>query len=139
MNIFENIDYLRVKPNYFDNSQFLPPANEVWGKVIFSEACVKNSVHRGGVPGPGGCLLLGRVSAPWRGVCSLKGCLVGGVVCFQGGVCSRGAWSGGVCFRGDLCLVEMYPGRLLLQAVRITGTIAPCKQPLRGCNKIEEA
>ena len=23
---------------------FLPPANEVWGKVIFSEACVKNSV-----------------------------------------------------------------------------------------------
>ena len=28
---------------------FLPPANEVWGKVIFSEACVKNSVHSGGV------------------------------------------------------------------------------------------
>ena len=27
--------------------RFLPPANEVWGKVIFSEACVKNSVHRG--------------------------------------------------------------------------------------------
>ena len=26
----------------------LPPANEVWGKVIFSVACVKNSVHRGG-------------------------------------------------------------------------------------------
>ena len=25
----------------------LPPANEVWGKVIFSEACVKNSLHRG--------------------------------------------------------------------------------------------
>ena len=32
------------------NLGFLPPANEVWGKVIFSEACVKNSVHRGGVP-----------------------------------------------------------------------------------------
>ena len=29
---------------------FLPPANEVWGKVIFSEACVKNSVHGGGLP-----------------------------------------------------------------------------------------
>ena len=26
-----------------------PPANEVWGQVIFSEACVKNSVHRVGV------------------------------------------------------------------------------------------
>ena len=25
----------------------LPPANEVWGKVIFSEACVKKSVHGG--------------------------------------------------------------------------------------------
>ena len=25
----------------------LPPANEVWGKVIFLVACVKNSVHRG--------------------------------------------------------------------------------------------
>ena len=26
----------------------LPPANEVWGKVIFSVACVNNSVQRGG-------------------------------------------------------------------------------------------
>ena len=26
----------------------LPPANEVWGKVIFSEVCVKNSVRKGG-------------------------------------------------------------------------------------------
>ena len=31
------------------NKIFLPPAKEVWGKVIFSEACVKNSVH-GGLP-----------------------------------------------------------------------------------------
>ena len=29
---------------------FLPPANEVWGKVIFSETCVKNSVDGGGLP-----------------------------------------------------------------------------------------
>ena len=27
--------------------KFSPPANEVWGKVIFSVACVKNSVHGG--------------------------------------------------------------------------------------------
>ena len=27
--------------------QLLPPANKVWGKVIFSEACVKNSIHGG--------------------------------------------------------------------------------------------
>ena len=30
------------------DSSFLPPANEVWGKVIFSVARVKNSVHGGG-------------------------------------------------------------------------------------------
>ena len=28
------------------SNPLLPPANEVWGKVIFSVACVKNSVHR---------------------------------------------------------------------------------------------
>ena len=32
---------------YFTSYLLLPPANEVWGKVIFSEACVKNSLHRG--------------------------------------------------------------------------------------------
>ena len=36
------------------------------GKVMFSQTCVKNSVHRGG-SAPGGCLLWGGVSAP-RGV-----------------------------------------------------------------------
>ena len=45
------------------HQSFLPPANEVWGKVIFSEVCVKNSVHR-------------RVPVPRR-------------VWSQGGVCSR--------------------------------------------------
>ena len=28
-------------------TQLLPPANEVWGKVIFLVACVKNPVYRG--------------------------------------------------------------------------------------------
>ena len=28
--------------------QSLPPANEVWGKVMFSQACVITSVHGGG-------------------------------------------------------------------------------------------
>ena len=44
----------------------LPPENEVWGKVIFSQACVKNSVHMG-VPAPGGLL---------PGGACLGGCLV---------------------------------------------------------------
>ena len=34
---------------YFDHLQFLlSPAKEIWGKVIFSEACVENSVNGGG-------------------------------------------------------------------------------------------
>ena len=40
-----------------DAIHLLLSANEVWGKVIFSEACVKNSVHGGGG-------YLGRYS-PW--------------------------------------------------------------------------
>ena len=82
--------------------KFLPFTKKVWGKVIFSEICVKNSVHRGGracsgwgvtapggvccqgVPVPGGSLLPERwVPAPggsapvWgllpQGACS-RGC-----------------------------------------------------------------
>ena len=33
---------------FIRSTQFLPPANEVWGKVIFSVPCVKNSVHSRG-------------------------------------------------------------------------------------------
>ena len=44
-------------------SKLLLPANEVWGKVIFSQVCVKNSVHRGGVSAPRGVPGWG-VSAP---------------------------------------------------------------------------
>ena len=71
-----------------------PPANEVWGKVIFSQACVIPSVQVGG----------GRV---WkRGVRGGGACVAGGHVC-QGvciaevGVDSRGDMHGrGVCVVG---------------------------------------
>ena len=75
---------------------YLPPANEVWGKVIFSQACVKNSVHRGrscpgGVPAPR------RVPGP--------------------GGCVAGLGGGGLLPVG--CLVEIPPGWPLLRAIRI--------------------
>ena len=38
--------YPMCRPGVGDK-HFLPPANEVWGKVIFSVAYVKNSVHGG--------------------------------------------------------------------------------------------
>ena len=56
---------IQISPNYnaycsiYFCTQLLPPANEVWGKVIFSVACVKKSVHGGsasvhaGIPPPG--------------------------------------------------------------------------------------
>ena len=63
----------------------LPPANEVWGKVIFLHLFV--ILFTGGMPGPGGCLLRGGsapggsgpagVSGP-GGVSAPRGCLVPG-------------------------------------------------------------
>ena len=68
-------------------SDQLPPANEVWGKVIFSEASVKNSVHRG----VGGSLV--------RGVPASRGLSGSGGACSGGGgwVWSGGSGPGGVC------------------------------------------
>ena len=49
------------------NEIFLPPANEVWGRVICLQACVCPQ---------GGCLLPGGVCS--GGVCSQEGCLFWG-------------------------------------------------------------
>ena len=41
----------------FCKVSFSPPANEVWGKVIFSQACVSPSVHGGrGLASRGVCI-----------------------------------------------------------------------------------
>ena len=69
------------------NGNFLPPANEVRGKVIFSEACVTHSVHEGGVRGSGA----------WLGVC-----VAGGM--HDGGVWQRGCVARGLHGRGRACI-----------------------------------
>ena len=68
---------------------FLPPENEVWGKVICLQVCACPqagawsrregipSPGGGGIPGPGGCLVLGCVPGP-RGAWFRMGCLVPG-------------------------------------------------------------
>ena len=67
---------------------FLPPANEVWGKVICLHLFV--ILFTGKVPGPRGCLLPGGGGAPApRGRCLLLG-----------GVCSRGSAPGGCLLPG---------------------------------------
>ena len=58
------------------------PQTEVWGKVIFSEACVKNSVHRGGVHGGrGACMIVGGACMVVGGVLLLRACMVAGGAC----------------------------------------------------------
>ena len=65
-----------------------PPANEVWGKVIFSEACVKNSVPVGGEGGGAGMCGCWRACVVTGGACVVAGdvCawLLGGHVWLQG-------------------------------------------------------
>ena len=38
----------KVEQPSYQTNKFLPPANEVWGKVIFLHLSVSHSVHRGG-------------------------------------------------------------------------------------------
>ena len=103
---------LLVPPGGFEASpmgiplrwRLLLPVNEVWGKVIFSQACVKNSVHRGGgIPvciagGIPACL-----AADLQG--AIPACLTGFQAHTQGGSwggLARGACSGGFCSWGGL-------------------------------------
>ena len=77
----------------------LPPANEVWGKVVFSVVCVKNSVHRGvgGIP----ACIAGGIPARHAGLGGVGGGGWVGIPVFlvglqphtQGG--SWGVWPGG--------------------------------------------
>ena len=76
----------------------LPPASKVWGKVIFSEACVKNSVHRGGVCCWGDAWSMGYAT---RGVPGPAGVPGHGGAWFRGECLVRGGWSGGGGMCGD--------------------------------------
>ena len=91
---------LHEEPPRLQNYGLLPPANEVWGKVIFSEACVKNSVHSGACMAGGVCVAGGACMAGghawWRDMCGNGACMVG--VMHGRGACMAGghAWWGGM-------------------------------------------
>ena len=80
-----NRSTLRGRWRSVSTRHIMTATNEVWGKVIFSEQCVKNSVHGGE-----GCLLRG-----------------GGGVCSHGGSAPRGVGLlGGGCLLQGVCVVE---------------------------------
>ena len=77
-----------------------------WGKVIFSEACVKISVYRGEARVAGGRAWQGSVHG--RGACMVGACMAGGHAwqgaCVAGSVHCRGhAWQGDVCTKRGMC------------------------------------
>ena len=105
------IGYMRHM-NKWVNFVFLPPANEVWGKVIFSEMCVKNSVHRGHtcVVAGGHAWLWGACMWLWGGgICGCRGvCVVAGGCVWLQGVCmvtGGCAWLLGACMVVGVCMV----------------------------------
>ena len=67
-----------------------------WGKVIFSEACVNNSVHGGGACIAGGVCMAGGMHGrghAWQGACIAWGCAWQGEVCMVGACMAGGhAW-----------------------------------------------
>ena len=119
--------------------EFLPPANEVWGKVIFLHLSVilfiggwYPSMHcrwypsmpcSRGVLSQHALQVVSQHPLQWGsalggllwGVCSWGGLLLGGSA--PGAVCSGGVCSQGGLLRGDAWWRP--PGRLLLRAVRI--------------------
>ena len=44
---YSSIFYREFFWDAYRSKVLLPPASEVWGKVIFSQACVSHSVHGG--------------------------------------------------------------------------------------------
>ena len=92
----------------------LPPANEVWGKVIFTPVC--HSVHRGAcMVGSGGVCMVAPRGACMVALGGMCGCSQGGMHgCSQGGMhgCSWGGICG--CSQGCVCLL---PGRACVVAL----------------------
>ena len=72
---------------------FSPPANEVWVKVIFLQACVSHSVHRWGL-----CMMSYPVWLP--GLMFLLGGLCPGGLCPRGVSVQEGSQSRGVSVQG---------------------------------------
>ena len=100
---------------------FLPPANKVWGKVIFLHLSVilfiGGGVHGGGHAWQWGACVAGGVHG---GAYMVGACMAGGMwgVC-MGGMHGRGhAWQGGMC-GGGACVVGGHVWQILQDTVNV--------------------
>ena len=75
------------------SQRFVTAPQQSCGKVIFSQTCVKNSVHREDMHGRG---------CAWQGAC-MVGAMCGRGECMAGGMCGRGVCVAGGCVQGGMC------------------------------------
>ena len=96
-----------------------------WGKVIYSEVCVKNSVHRGDMHGRGVCMV--------GGACMVgEACMVGGHA-WLGGMCGRGhVWLGGAWLEGHAWLGGMHGWGSVWQGACVVGGVVRSIRSMSG-------
>ena len=112
---------------------YLPPANEVWGKVIFLHVCVILStrgvcvVTRGSMHGWGTCVVGGGMHGCWGGrhAWLLGAWVVVGVCMVVGGM--HGCWgacvvAGGMCGCGGAC-VAVWGAYMVVGAYVVAGGV----------------
>ena len=76
-------------------------------KVMFSQACVKNSVHGGACVVKGG--MYGRKHARWGTACMAEAMHVGGHAWQGGGMCGKGVCMAGAHVARGVCVAwDMY-------------------------------
>ena len=115
-------------------AKYLPPASEVWGKVIFSEACDSHSVHRGSLCDATSCLAAWFHVPSWLGVSSLVPMFLSRVS-VQGGLCPGWSLSRVVSVQVVSVQVGLCPGWSLSKVFRLVsvqGGLCPGWSMSRG-------
>ena len=105
-------------------AKYLPPASEVWARVIFSEACGSHSVHRGSLYDVNSCLAAWFHVPSWGSpslVPSFSQGSLSRVVSVQGGLCPGWSLSRVVSVQGGLCPGGLCSGWSLSRVVSVQG------------------
>ena len=117
---------------------YLPLANEVWSRVIFSQACASRSVQRGvslWCHCLSGCLM---PCSFWEGLCVWSHVPSGGLgvsvqgVCVHGGLCPWGSLSGGSLSRWSLSRGVSVWGGASVWEISVWGVSVPAGSLSKG-------